>query len=188
MECVRTEWREGTVVEFCALVDGDDPEPICMTEPDSIDWWNLYQRRWYLTCQGRTCELSDLQNCLLQLLARFQGRPVEYLNIAVECWGNMCASGELIRQTKLRLVETLEKAGMGDLAAAIVTHKGERMSLELSGSPRLFFRCEGVRFEDLSPMALESLRRAEEAEKEKWDKVFADPDSKEALKYYDALI
>ncbi len=146
MERSRKRWREGDLMWFPGLMDeeGSESAGSIKSESDECEWWNLDHKRWYLTWHGKTCELSEYQGVLLQLLAMFQGQPVEYVEISIACMDDLVASGDSIRHLKHRLVEALNKGGMDDLAAAIVTRKGERMSLELPGEPRLFFRCVGV--------------------------------------------
>ena len=79
-----------------------------------LNWRNLCKTRWYLDWQEKTCELSERENYFLQLLAAFRGRPVDYVDIAEECWENNCVSGERIRRAvKRRLGRKLELARHG---------------------------------------------------------------------------
>lgn len=142
------EWREGTLVDFYTMAQRKVGMRAETVERAVNDWWNLDQQRWYLTWNGKTCVLSEQQNYFLQLLAAWRGRDVEHVDLAEECWDDNCISGTTIRKFKQRLQQTLKEAEMADLAAAIVApRKGEKIRLNLSGRPRLFFRCDGVRIE-----------------------------------------
>ena len=101
--------------------------------PKPKEWPKLDDARLGLKWKGRSCHFTPRQrnqHVLIGLLANARGRWVDYAIIAEECLHDEFARADAIRQLKRRLVRSLQKMGLSDLAAVIVV-TGEAMQLKL---------------------------------------------------------